>query len=163
MKAALYYLCELRAYSAAFAVRGTYLNAKGAEQSQRAQSLIRNPKSAFRNREYYTVAYYEEDDLGRFAEVGKHRPDLFEKFMAWYQACQEDGALSRREKALIGLAVAHALQCPYCIDAYSQACLESGSNMEQMTEAIHMASALRGGASLVHGVQAHNSVDKVSM
>jgi 4-carboxymuconolactone decarboxylase len=35
--------------------------------------------------------------------------------------------------------------------------------MEQMTEAIHMASALRGGASLVHGVQAHNSVNKVSM
>jgi alkylhydroperoxidase/carboxymuconolactone decarboxylase family protein len=113
--------------------------------------------------EYRTVAYYEEDDLPRFSEVGKHRPDLFEKFMAWYQACQEDGALSRREKALIGLAVAHALQCPYCIDAYSQACLESGSNMEQMTEAIHMASALRGGATLIHALQAHNSVDKVSM
>lgn len=41
--------------------------------------------------------------------------------------------------------------------------LESGSNMEQMTEAIHMASALRGGAALIHGLQAHNSVDKVSM
>ena len=114
--------------------------------------------------EYVTeMSYYEEDDLGRFGEVGRHRPDLFEKFMAWYQACQEDGALSRREKALIGLAVAHALQCPYCIDAYSQSCLEAGSNLEQMTEAIHMASALRGGASLVHGVQAHNSVGKVSM
>jgi alkylhydroperoxidase/carboxymuconolactone decarboxylase family protein len=125
--------------------------------------IIRNPHSEIRSREYYTVAYYEEDDLARFGEVGKHRPDLFEKFMAWYQACQEDGALSRREKALIGLAVAHALQCPYCIDAFSQSCLEAGSNMEQMTEAIHMASALRGGASLVHGVQAHNSVNKVSM
>ena len=109
------------------------------------------------------MPYYQEDDLNRFSEIGKHRPDLFEKFMVWYQACQDDGALSRREKALIGLAVAHALQCPYCIDAYSQACLESGSNMEQMTEAIHMASALRGGAALIHGLQAHNSVAKVSM
>ena len=43
------------------------------------------------------MAYYEEDQLARFSEIGKHRPDLFEKFMAWYQACQEDGALSRRE------------------------------------------------------------------
>ena len=92
------------------------------------------------------MAYYEEDDLQRFSDIAKHRPDLFEKFMAWYQACQEEGALSRREKALIGLAVAHALQCPYCIDAFSQSCLEAGSNMEQMTEAIHMASAIRGGA-----------------
>src|SRR6266446_5031182 len=76
------------------------------------------------------MAYYSEDDLNRFPDIGKYRPDLFEKFMAWYQACQEEGALSRREKALIGLAVAHALQCPYCIDSYAQACLESGSNMD---------------------------------
>ena len=62
------------------------------------------------------MTYYEEEDLNRFPEIGKHRPDLFEKFSAWYQACQEDGALTRREKALIGLAVAHAVQCPYCID-----------------------------------------------
>lgn len=108
------------------------------------------------------MAYYEEE-LNRFPEIGNHRSDLFEKFMAWYEACQQDGALTRREKALIGLAVAHAVQCPYCIDAYSQACLESGSNMDQMTEAIHMASAIRGGASLIHGLQAHNSVNKVSM
>jgi 4-carboxymuconolactone decarboxylase len=109
------------------------------------------------------MSYYEEQDLNRFAEIGKHRPDLFEKFMAWYEACQEEGVLSRREKALIGLAVAHAVQCPYCIDAYSQASLESGSNIEQMTEAIHLASAIRGGASLIHGIQAHNAVEKVSM
>ncbi len=109
------------------------------------------------------MSYYKEDDLEHFSGIGKHRPDLFEKFMAWYAACQEDGALSRREKALIGLAVAHALQCPYCIDAYTQSCLESCSNMEQMTEAIHMASALRGGAALIHGLQAHHPADKVSM
>jgi len=109
------------------------------------------------------MSYYKEDDLDKFAHVGNYRPDLFEKFMAWYEAVQQDGALSRREKALIGLGVAHALQCPYCIDAFSRVCLEAGSNMEQMTEAIHMASALRGGAALVHGVQTHNVVHKISM
>jgi alkylhydroperoxidase/carboxymuconolactone decarboxylase family protein len=109
------------------------------------------------------VSYYEEDDLNRFGDLAAHRPDLFRKFMDWYNACQEDGALSRREKALIGLAVAHTLQCPYCIDAFSQSCLESGSNMDQMTEAIHISAAVRGGAALVHGVQAHNTVNKISM
>jgi 4-carboxymuconolactone decarboxylase len=107
--------------------------------------------------------YYESGDLDRFAEIGKHQPDLFAKFSAWYEAVQAEGALSRREKALIGLAVAHALQCPYCIDAYARNCLEAGSNLEQMTEAIHMAAALRGGAALIHGIQAHNTVEKVSM
>ena len=109
------------------------------------------------------MSYYEEHDLSRFSDVGKHRPELFEKFMAWYDACQQDGALSRREKALIGLAVAHALQCPYCIDSYAQSCLESGSNMDQMTEALHVTAAVRGGASLVHGVQCRNIVERLSM
>jgi alkylhydroperoxidase/carboxymuconolactone decarboxylase family protein len=109
------------------------------------------------------MSYYEESDLPRFGEIGRERPDLYEKFLAWYNAVQEEGALSRREKALIGLAVAHALQCPYCIDSYAQSCLESGSNREQMTEAIHVASAIRGGAALIHGIQAQNAIDKISM
>ena len=109
------------------------------------------------------MGYYEEKDLDRFSEVANSRPDLFEKFMAWYVAAQEEGALSKREKALIGLGVAHVLQCPYCVDAFTESCLESGSNVEQMTEAIHVASAVRGGASLVHGVQMLNAVDKLAM
>ena len=109
------------------------------------------------------MSYYEEEDLDRFDEIGTHAPDLYEKFMAWYQACQEDGALSKREKALIGLAVAVTIQCPYCIDAFTNSSLEAGSNMDQMTEAMHLASAIRGGASLIHGVQAHNTHKKISM
>ena len=68
-----------------------------------------------------------------------------------------------REKSLIALAIAHSKQCPYCIDAYTSACLESGSNPEQMTEAVHVASAIRGGASLVHGVQMKNVNSKLTM
>ncbi len=37
------------------------------------------------------MSYYEEGDLSRFGEIGKHRPDLFAKFMDWYEACQEEG------------------------------------------------------------------------
>ena len=73
------------------------------------------------------------------------------------------GALSAREKALIALAVSHAVQCPYCIDAYTTASLEHGSNEEQMTEAVHVACAIRGGASLVHGMQMKEHAGKVGM
>ena len=83
--------------------------------------------------------------------------------MDWYGACFEDGALSVREKALIALAVAHTVQCPYCIDAYTNSALQNGSDIEEMTEAIHVASAIRGGASLIHGVQMRQIAKKVSM
>jgi 4-carboxymuconolactone decarboxylase len=107
--------------------------------------------------------YYHSHDLPRFPEIGNDAPELAKKFFDYYNAVFAEGALSEREKSLIALAVAHAVQCPYCIDAYSQDCLAKGSDAEQMTEAVHVAVAIRGGASLVHGLQMRNVLDKMSM
>jgi 4-carboxymuconolactone decarboxylase len=97
--------------------------------------------------------YYKPEHLRRFPSIAEGSPRLAEKFFDYYSAVFEDGALSQREKSLIALAVSHAVQCPYCIDAYSRDALEKGADLEQMTEAVHVACAIRGGASLVLGVQ----------
>lgn len=107
--------------------------------------------------------YYDALDLGRFGEIERGAPALAEKFFDWYSAVFAEGALTAREKSLIAIAVAHAVQCPYCIDAYSKDALEKGSNIDQMTEAVHVAAAVKGGAALVHGVQMLNHVDRVGM
>lgn len=107
--------------------------------------------------------YYDSEHLKHFGDIGKDSPQLWDKFSAYYGAVFEEGALSEREKSLIALAVAHAVQCPYCIDAYTQACLEKGSNSEQMTEAVHVAAAIRGGAALVHGMQMRSIAEKLTM
>ena len=107
--------------------------------------------------------YYKPEDLPKFEEIGKEAPDLAKKFFEYYTAVFAEGELTEREKALIALAVAHTVQCPYCIDAYTQNCLEKGSNPAEMTEAIHVATAIRGGSSLVHGVQMRNIAQKLSM
>jgi alkylhydroperoxidase/carboxymuconolactone decarboxylase family protein len=107
--------------------------------------------------------YYHAKDLAKFAEIGKDAPQLAKKFFEYYQAVFAEGELTEREKALIALGVAHAVQCPYCIDAYTQACLEKGSNLGEMTEAVHVAAAIRGGASLVHGIQMRNVATKLSL
>lgn len=106
-------------------------------------------------------SYYNPEDLAKFSAMGEEAPELWEKFMSYYSAVFQEGALTVREKALIALAVAHALQCPYCIEAYTRDSLEKGSNQEQMTEAIHVAAAIRGGATLVHGVQMRNICSKI--
>ena len=107
--------------------------------------------------------YYNPADLEKFGEIGKDAPELANKFFDYYGAVFADGALTQREKSLIALAVAHAVQCPYCIDAYTRSCLEKGSNLEEMTEAVHVAGAIRGGASLVHGVQMRKIAEKLSL
>ena len=100
--------------------------------------------------------YYNPEDLAKFGTIGEKASELAEKFFAYYNAVFEEGALTAREKSLIALAVAHTVQCPYCIDAYTK-----GVSEEQMTEAVHVAAAIRGGASLVHGVQMKNIVKKL--
>lgn len=105
--------------------------------------------------------YYNPADLAKFSAdgVGAAAPELWDKYMAYYGAVFADGALTAREKALIALAVASAVQCPYCIDAYTNSLLEKGCDEAEIMEAIHVANAIRGGASLVHGVQAVNIVE----
>lgn len=107
--------------------------------------------------------YYKPEDLKKFGNIGEFDKTLADKFFDYYGEVFKEGALTAREKSLIALAVAHAVQCPYCIDAYTSDTLEKGCTEEQMMEAVHVSAAIRGGASLVHGVQMMNQVKKVSM
>src|SRR5688500_3238115 len=93
----------------------------------RALSLARrfSSMSSFNNddlrRSPHMATYYDPVDLGKFGQIGTHGQELADKFFEWYGAATAtDGALTKREKQLIGLAVAHTIQCPYCIDAYTQ-------------------------------------------
>lgn len=107
--------------------------------------------------------YYDPADLKKFGKIGEFDKELADKFFGYYAAVFKEGALSEREKVLIALAVAHTIQCPYCIDAYTVDSLEKGCSEEEMMEAVHVAAAIRGGASLVHGVQMMNKVKELSM
>ena len=107
--------------------------------------------------------YYQSQDLKKFKNISDWSPELGKKFFDYYNSVFEESALSAREKSLIALAVAHTVQCPYCIDAYTQDGLERGVDKEEMIEAVHVAAAIRGGASLVHGVQMMEVYEKRSM
>ena len=107
-------------------------------------------------------SYYESDDLGKFGRIGEHGKALADEFFKYYgMVTGTDGALTKREKALIALAISHSEKCPYCIDAYTTACLECGANPEQMMEAVHVAAAMKAGITLVHAVQMQNQLKKM--
>lgn len=108
-------------------------------------------------------SYYNDQDLANFGQITEYQKEMGDKFFSWYTSVFAEGALTAREKSLIALAVAHAVQCPYCIDAYTQDTLQKGCTEEQMMEAVHVAGAIRGGASMVHGVQMINKAKKLSM
>ncbi len=107
--------------------------------------------------------YYNPDDLAKFGNISEFQPELGKKFFDYYGEVFKEGELTEREKSLIALAVAHAIQCPYCIDAYTTDTIQKGCSEGEMMEAVHVAAAIRGGASLVHGVQMMNKAKEISM
>lgn len=107
-------------------------------------------------------SYYESDDLKKFGDIGRNAKPLADEFFKYYgMVTGQDGALSKREKALIALAIAHSEKCPYCIDAYTTGCLEAGANPEQMMEAVQVAAAMKAGITLAQAIQMNNHLDKL--
>lgn len=105
-------------------------------------------------------SYYLSEDLARFGEIARTNPKLFDLFLKWYNTTMEEGALDERTKKLIALAVAFAIQEPYCIDSYSSACSEAGASPEEMAEAVNVAAVIRGGGVVAHWVQACNTMTR---
>ena len=103
-------------------------------------------------------SYFKSEDLKKFKDITDFQKDYGDKFFSYYNEVFQEGALTEREKALIALAVAHAVQCPYCMDAYTSTCLQKGADEEQMMEAVHVAAAIKSGATLVNSVQMMNQV-----
>jgi alkylhydroperoxidase/carboxymuconolactone decarboxylase family protein len=107
------------------------------------------------------ASYYQPQDLGRFSEIRRANPKLADSFFAYYGQVMADGNLTRREKALIALAVSHALKCPYCIDSYTGALHKMNVSEAEMSEAVHVAGAMAAGIALVHSVQMMNKIDQL--
>jgi 4-carboxymuconolactone decarboxylase len=119
------------------------------------ESLFSSPKEAA------MTAYYDHDQLRAFRQkIAEGNPELADKFFAYSHAVFADGALTAKEKALIALAVAHAVLCPYCIETYTRSSQKLGATLEQMTEALHVAAEVRAGSALTHGMIMLDSIRK---
>ncbi len=107
------------------------------------------------------AGYFQPRDLQRFADITRVNPALGNAFFDYYRQVLADGVLGKAEKALIALALAHTLKCPYSIHAYTEALFELGVDEARMSEAVHVASALVAGSTLVHSVQMMARLDQL--
>ncbi|MGZ8440789.1 MAG: carboxymuconolactone decarboxylase family protein [Candidatus Deferrimicrobiaceae bacterium] len=104
--------------------------------------------------------FYMSTDMNLYPDLKEYAPEAFEAYNAWSAAAFAEGALGKKTKELIAFAVSHAIQCPYCIDVHAKGASSAGATREEMAEAIHVAAVTRGGASLVHAVQALQSLEE---
>ncbi len=91
-------------------------------------------------------------------ELSRHRrelaPEIDKAFQEFSKAAFADGALPRKMKQLIAVAVAHTTQCPYCIRGHTLAALREGATEPEIMEAIWVAAEMRAGGAFAHATVA---------
>lgn len=105
--------------------------------------------------------YHDSDDLKRLAEFKQLAPTEFSTFVEFDKTVGRDGgAIPRKHRELIAIAVACTTQCPYCLDVHTRAAKRAGATREEVTEAAMLAAALRAGAAVTHGALAVKLFDQ---
>jgi len=72
-------------------------------------------------------------------------------FRAWDKLALSDGAIPKKYKELMAIAVALTTQCPYCIELHRQEAIKAGVTEKELAEVVFVASALRAGGAITHG------------
>lgn len=98
-------------------------------------------------------------------EIAKQRaelaPDTLTAFKAFSASVFAEGALPKKTKQLIAVAVAHVTQCPYCIRGHTEAALHAGATDKEIMEAIWVAAEMRAGGSYAHSALALDTMNHV--
>jgi AhpD family alkylhydroperoxidase len=94
---------------------------------------------------------YSITNLNKLAHVGELVPETMQAFKDWDKLALADGAIPKKYKELMAIAVALSTQCPYCIEVHRQQAVDAGVTETELAEAIHVAAALRAGGAITHG------------
>jgi AhpD family alkylhydroperoxidase len=105
--------------------------------------------------------YHDAGDLRLLKEMGKLAPTEFNAWLALDKTVtREDGAIPRKHRELIAVAVACTTQCPYCIEVHVKAAKAAGATRQEITESSLIAAALRAGGAATHGAMALKFYDQ---
>jgi AhpD family alkylhydroperoxidase len=105
--------------------------------------------------------YHDSDDLKLLKELKTLAPVEFKTFVEFDSIVgKEDGAIPRKYRELMALAVACTTQCPYCLDFHTRNAKKAGATREEVAEAVFIAAALRAGAAATHGTLALKLFDR---
>ena len=105
--------------------------------------------------------YHDETDMKLMREMRKAAPD---DFNAWLNLnniiSRENGAIPKKYRELIAIAISCTTQCPYCIEAHSKAARAAGATREEVIEVTLLAAAVKAGGAASHGAMALKFFDK---
>lgn len=102
------------------------------------------------------------DLSGALAKLRKEIPDVMTGFSALSQAATKDGALDKKSKELIALAIAISTRCDGCIGFHVQTLIKLGMTRQELLEVLGMSVYMGGGPSLMYAADALRAFEEFS-
>jgi AhpD family alkylhydroperoxidase len=93
-------------------------------------------------------------------KLRKDIPDTMQAFSALAKAATSDGALDRKTKELIALAIGIATRCDGCIGFHTEALVRLGATRQEVEETLGMAVYMGGGPSLMYAADAISAFEE---
>ncbi len=93
-------------------------------------------------------------------KLGKDLPGPLSGFSALHKSALADGALSKKFKELIALAIGIAARCGGCIAYHTHDALKAGASRQEILEAIGVAILMGGGPAMIYGCEAQAALDQ---
>jgi len=94
---------------------------------------------------------YDMNNLKKLGELGNNADAAMKAFQKLDEVALMEGAIPKKYKELMAIAVALTTQCPYCLEVHKKAAVAAGATQQELAEVTFVATALRAGAAVVHG------------
>jgi len=97
---------------------------------------------------------------GDLKKLRKDIPETMQAFSALSAAATRDGALDRKTKELIALAIGVAARCDGCIGFHTEALVRLHATRQEVEETLGMAVYMGGGPSLMYAADAISAYEE---
>lgn len=88
-----------------------------------------------------------KDNIGEYIKKFRETDtELYSAWMSYHDSVFEDGALTKKEKVLTAIAIAHITSCPYCIRSRTKQAAKEGASDKEIVESIYVGMRFAMGA-----------------
>src|SRR5262249_61873429 len=102
---------------------------------------------------------YDMKNLDKMKNLEAHAPEATKAFWVFDKAAWAEGAIPRKYKELMAVAVALTIQCPYCIELHMDRARKIGASDPGHAEAVLAAAAVRAGGAIPPGPPARKGTE----
>lgn len=104
--------------------------------------------------------FYEKSQAEHLNKVNELAPDQAKAFSDFDAGVFKDGALTKKDKEIIAVTIAHVTECPYCINTHTKKAKKEGVSLNELVEAVMVTSAVEAGGAVTHSTNMHNALSE---